>query len=144
MPPAGPLTGDEIALIARWIDEGATVPAETEPASTHWAFVPPKQVTVPAGVHPVDHLLAAERAKRGVVAAAEADPGTLARRLHLDLTGLPPTPAEVERAIDLRVNAALRDVTAFMRTRDVDMRTAAYALALGRLHEAAVMRGVYP
>ncbi|MDL2344710.1 Glu/Leu/Phe/Val dehydrogenase [Deinococcus sp. MIMF12] len=54
------------------------------------------------------------------------------------------TPAEVERAIDLRVNAALRDVTAFMRTRDVDMRTAAYALALGRLHEAAVMRGVYP
>ncbi|MPY66030.1 Glu/Leu/Phe/Val dehydrogenase [Deinococcus sp. SDU3-2] len=54
------------------------------------------------------------------------------------------TPAEVERAIDLRVNAALRDVTAFMRTRDLDMRTAAYALALNRLHEAAVMRGVYP
>ncbi|KEF33224.1 amino acid dehydrogenase [Deinococcus sp. RL] len=54
------------------------------------------------------------------------------------------TSAEVERAIDLRVNAALRDVTAFMRTRNLDMRTAAYALALGRLHEAAVMRGVYP
>ncbi|MCP2013128.1 glutamate dehydrogenase (NAD(P)+) [Deinococcus sp. HSC-46F16] len=54
------------------------------------------------------------------------------------------TPTEVERAIDLRVNAALRDVTAYMRTRDLDMRTAAYALALNRLHEAAVMRGVYP
>lgn len=54
------------------------------------------------------------------------------------------TPEEIERAIDLRVNAALRGVTAYMRTRDLDMRTAAYALALNRLHEAAVMRGVYP
>ena len=79
MPPAGPLSDDEIALIARWIDEGATVPVEKEPASTHWAFVPPKQVPVPAGVHPVDHLLAAERTKRGVVAASEADP-LLAKR----------------------------------------------------------------
>lgn len=54
------------------------------------------------------------------------------------------TPEEIERAIDLRVNAAVDSVTAFMRTREVDMRTAAYALALNRLHEAAVMRGVYP
>jgi glutamate dehydrogenase (NAD(P)+) len=54
------------------------------------------------------------------------------------------TETEIEAAIDLRVNAAVDNVTAFMRTRNVDMRTAAYALALNRLHEAAVMRGVYP
>ncbi|GAA5512538.1 glutamate dehydrogenase [Deinococcus carri] len=54
------------------------------------------------------------------------------------------TEAEIERAIDLRVDAAVNTVTAFMRTRDVDMRTAAYAIALTRLHGAAVMRGVYP
>ncbi|GBF04104.1 Glu/Leu/Phe/Val dehydrogenase [Deinococcus aerius] len=54
------------------------------------------------------------------------------------------TPEEIERAIDVRVNAAVDTVTAFMRTRQTDMRTAAYAIALNRLHEAAVMRGVYP
>lgn len=54
------------------------------------------------------------------------------------------TEGEIERAIDIRVNAAVDAVTAFMRTRQVDMRTAAYAIALNRLHEAAVMRGVYP
>ncbi|WP_026332192.1 Glu/Leu/Phe/Val family dehydrogenase [Deinococcus apachensis] len=54
------------------------------------------------------------------------------------------TPEEIERAIDIRVNAAVDNVTAFMRTRQADMRTAAYAIALNRLHEAAVMRGVYP
>ncbi|GMA16746.1 Glu/Leu/Phe/Val dehydrogenase [Deinococcus metallilatus] len=54
------------------------------------------------------------------------------------------TETEIERAIDLRVDAAVNTVMAFMRTRDVDIRTAAYAIALTRLHEAAVMRGVYP
>lgn len=54
------------------------------------------------------------------------------------------TPEEIERAIDLRVDAAVKSVMAFMRTHDVDMRTAAYALALTRLHQATVMRGVYP
>lgn len=51
---------------------------------------------------------------------------------------------EIEAAIDQRVNAALDSVMEFMRTRDVDMRTAAYAIALNRLHGATVMRGVYP
>ncbi|MEW6420524.1 MAG: Glu/Leu/Phe/Val dehydrogenase [Deinococcota bacterium] len=54
------------------------------------------------------------------------------------------TPEEIERAIDLRVDAAVNSVMTFMRTRDVEMRTAAYALALTRLHQATVMRGVYP
>ncbi|EYB68758.1 Glu/Leu/Phe/Val dehydrogenase [Deinococcus phoenicis] len=54
------------------------------------------------------------------------------------------TETEIERAIDLRVDAAVNTVTAFMQTRDVDMRTAAYAIALTRLHGATVMRGIYP
>ncbi|MFC4637620.1 Glu/Leu/Phe/Val family dehydrogenase [Deinococcus hohokamensis] len=54
------------------------------------------------------------------------------------------TEEEIERAVDLRVNAALDSVMAFMRARNVDMRTAAYAIALDRLHNATVMRGVYP
>lgn len=54
------------------------------------------------------------------------------------------TEDEIEQAIDLRVNAALDNVMAFMRTRKVDMRTAAYAIALNQLHNATMMRGVYP
>jgi glutamate dehydrogenase (NAD(P)+) len=54
------------------------------------------------------------------------------------------TETEIEEAIDLRVDRAVDGVLEFMRTRQTDMRTAAYAMALNRLHEASVMRGVYP
>jgi glutamate dehydrogenase (NAD(P)+) len=54
------------------------------------------------------------------------------------------TETEIEEAIDLRVDRAVDGVLEFMRTRQTDMRTAAYAIALNRLHEASVMRGVYP
>jgi mono/diheme cytochrome c family protein len=95
MPPKGKLPDADIALIARWIDEGATVPAE-EKAAVHWSFVPPTQAALPGGVHPVDHLLRAEWERKKLTPAAEADRLTLVRRLYLDLTGLPPTPAEAE------------------------------------------------
>ncbi|UQN05111.1 Glu/Leu/Phe/Val dehydrogenase [Deinococcus sp. QL22] len=54
------------------------------------------------------------------------------------------TETEIEEAIDQRVDRAVDGVLEFMRTRQTDMRTAAYAMALNRLHEASVMRGVYP
>ncbi|THF84979.1 Glu/Leu/Phe/Val dehydrogenase [Deinococcus sp. KSM4-11] len=54
------------------------------------------------------------------------------------------TEEEIESAIDVRVNAAVDEVMAFARTRDVDMRTASYVVALNRLNNATVMRGVYP
>lgn len=97
MPPAGKLPDADVALIARWIDEGATVPAD-EKATTaqHWSFAPPKQAEVLQGVHPIDHFLKAEWDKKRLTPASEADRVTLVRRLYLDLTGLPPTAAEVE------------------------------------------------
>ncbi|MDR6219323.1 Glu/Leu/Phe/Val dehydrogenase [Deinococcus soli (ex Cha et al. 2016)] len=54
------------------------------------------------------------------------------------------TEEEIEAAIDQRVNVAVSDVMSVARTRQTDLRTAAYALALNRLHSATVMRGVYP
>ncbi|AWT34413.1 glutamate dehydrogenase [Deinococcus arenae] len=54
------------------------------------------------------------------------------------------TEEEIEAAIDQRVNVAVNDVMGVARTRQTDLRTAAYALALNRLHNATVMRGVYP
>lgn len=97
MPPDGELTEDEIQLIARWIDEGAIVPAnEKETVVKHWAFELPQSQSVPVGVHPIDHFLELERTKKGVTAAPQADKATLLRRLFLDLTGLPPTPDQVK------------------------------------------------
>ena len=71
------LKAHEIALLKRWIKEGS-------PYEKHWAFTPPKKSPIPGNAHPVDHLFKTPLAKK-------ADPYTLIRRVHLDLTGLPPT-----------------------------------------------------
>jgi mono/diheme cytochrome c family protein len=96
MPPDGPLNEADIAVVVRWIEGGAVVPAdEIDTAAKRWAFEAPKQAAVPSGVHPIDHFLNAEWEKRDLTPAPPADAATLARRLHLDLTGLPPTPEQV-------------------------------------------------
>lgn len=97
MPPATsgkpPLTEDERAVVERWIRAGA-------PYEPHWAFVPPARPPVPgAGAgwarNDVDRFVAQALAAHGLQPSAEADRGTLLRRLFLVLTGLPPTPQEL-------------------------------------------------
>ena len=98
MPPASShkkLTAAQKATLKQWVAEGAEY-------EQHWSFLPPKPPTVPqfpgnAWVrNPVDAFVLAELRKRGLEPNAEADRRTLARRLSLDLTGLPPPPEEVE------------------------------------------------
>ncbi|MFZ9745998.1 MAG: PSD1 and planctomycete cytochrome C domain-containing protein [Opitutaceae bacterium] len=76
------------ALLARWIREGA-------PYQPHWAYTPPERATIPPGENGVDHLIGRSAATAGLTPAPAADRRTLIRRLHADLTGLPPSPAEV-------------------------------------------------
>ncbi|MFM8930861.1 MAG: DUF1549 domain-containing protein, partial [Gemmataceae bacterium] len=86
------LSAEQKKLLERWIAEGARF-------EDHWAFVPPVRPPVPEvpGItHPVDRFLAAAQKAKGLQPNPEADRLTLIRRLTLDLTGLPPTPAEVE------------------------------------------------
>ncbi|MBL9152734.1 MAG: PSD1 domain-containing protein [Verrucomicrobiales bacterium] len=86
------LTTAQRDTLKRWIEQGA----EYEP---HWSFVTPRETPVPpvAGVtHPVDAFLRDRLAREGLTAAPEADKASLIRRVTLDLTGLPPTPAEVD------------------------------------------------
>ena len=86
------LTADQKTLLERWIAEGARF-------EDHWAFVPPVRPPVPEvpGItHPVDRFLAAAQKVKGIQPNPEADRRTLIRRLSLDLTGLPPTPTEVD------------------------------------------------
>jgi hypothetical protein len=61
-----------------------------------WAFEPVARPTVPDRAHPVDHLVRAKLTAKGLTLAPEADRRTLIRRVTFGLTGLPPTPAEVE------------------------------------------------
>ncbi|MEY4674416.1 MAG: hypothetical protein RL148_2200 [Planctomycetota bacterium] len=99
MPPPStgkkPFREEQRALIARWIAEGANY-------ESHWSFVPPTRPevpAVPAGVtaaNPVDHFVAHELAQAGFSPSPEADRATLARRLFLTLTGLPPTTTELD------------------------------------------------
>lgn len=98
MPPpdAGkPLDAGAVETLRRWITQGA----EYRP---HWAFVKPARPALPAVSDPawprtgLDHFILARLDREGLAPAAEADRNTLLRRVHLDLTGLPPTPAEVE------------------------------------------------
>ncbi|MBE2283421.1 MAG: PSD1 domain-containing protein [Prosthecobacter sp.] len=94
MPPpklGKPLSQREKDLLQQWITEGAEYQG-------HWAFLPPVRAAVPAqkpDQHPIDAFITARLAKEGLKASPEADRATLIRRLSLDLTGLPPTPAEV-------------------------------------------------
>ena len=91
------LKPEEVRLLRRWIEQGA-------PWGRHWAFEPPQRPAMPSipGVsHPIDLLVRDALAREnlgapGLEAAPETSRPTLLRRLSLDLTGLPPTPAEVD------------------------------------------------
>jgi mono/diheme cytochrome c family protein len=91
----------DVAKLERWIAEGA----DYQP---HWAFIPPPAAPTagPAKTgNPIDALVAGRLAGAGLKPSPAADAATLGRRIHLDVTGLPPTPAEVEAF----VQAAARD-----------------------------------
>ena len=99
MPPAymgrEKLSDREIDLFRRWIEQGARW-------EQHWAFIPPKRPAIPEvreknwSRNAVDSFVLARLEQEGLVHSPEADRRTLIRRVSLDLTGLPPTPAEVQ------------------------------------------------
>jgi hypothetical protein len=99
-----PLTAQQIALLTRWIDQGATWPESAAKAAKppHWSYVrpvqaPPPPVRAPAWARtPIDRFVLARLEREGLAPEAEADRATLIRRVSLDLVGLPPTPAEVD------------------------------------------------
>lgn len=111
MPLGGePLKPEQIALIRQWIDAGASWSdsALGTPSSTlnqHWAFVAPVRPAIPevknkAWVkNPIDHFVLAKLEQNGLGPSPEATKTQLIRRLSLDLTGLPPTIAEVEKFV---------------------------------------------
>ncbi len=102
MPEKGdPLTPEQIGLLRAWIDQGAVWPGEMAQADplNWWSFKPLQRPAVPkvAGVdHPLDAFIRAKLAGQKLAPSAEADRRTLIRRVSYDLTGLPPSPDEVD------------------------------------------------
>ena len=89
------LTKKQKEILSAWIASGA----EYQP---HWAYVPPERHTTPKIVDDewslnwIDHFIFARLHEKGISPATDADPITLVRRVTFDLTGLPPTPSEID------------------------------------------------
>ena len=111
MPPeheGQPFSSEQIALLTRWIAEGASAPVgelpEPDPRD-HWAFRPRQRPTVPAVKqadrvrNPIDAFLAQGLETAGLTPRPEAPRRLQIRRLYLDLIGLPPTETEMRQAL---------------------------------------------
>ncbi|HEX3724832.1 MAG TPA: DUF1549 domain-containing protein, partial [Pirellulales bacterium] len=100
---AKPLADEEIAALARWIDEGAVAPDEPLPTDPrrHWSYQQPVRWPLPTvrnaswSTHPVDRFLAAAHEAHGLTSSPAAPKHVLLRRVYLDLVGVPPSPDEL-------------------------------------------------
>jgi len=106
MPPGKPLTAEIVADFETWIRGGAPMPADAAPRASvsqrFWSLLPPQDVPIPRVQHAnqprntIDHFILAKLEEKGLALSPQADKRTLIRRITYDLTGLPPTVAEIE------------------------------------------------
>ncbi len=112
-----PLSERQIALLTRWIEQGATW-------QKHWSFIPPKRPDLPKDLkdakwvrNPIDAFVLQRLEREGLKPSPEADRATLLRRVSLDVTGLPPTPAELDAFLaDTSPNAYEKVVDRLLRS----------------------------
>ncbi|HEU4694415.1 MAG TPA: DUF1553 domain-containing protein [Vicinamibacterales bacterium] len=112
-----PLADREIALLTKWIEQGATW-------QRHWSFIPPKRPDLPKDLkdpkwvrNPIDAFVLQRLDREGLKPSAEADKATLLRRVSLDVIGLPPTPAELDAFLkDNSTNAYEKVVDRLLRS----------------------------
>jgi hypothetical protein len=144
MPPAAagkPLTAAEIALVRRWISEGA----EYQP---HWSFIPPKRAPVPPVKNTdwprgaIDQFILAKLESADIPPASDADRVTLIRRLSFDLLGLPPRPTDVAAFLqDTGRDAYEKIVEAMLASEHFGERMAMFWLDLVRYADTVGYHG---
>ena len=152
MPPAKSgkqLAPGEIAKLRQWISQGAVW-------QDHWAFLKPVRPTPPAipnrhwPKNPIDSFIADRLATAGLHSSREADPVTLLRRVTFDLTGLPPTPTEVDTFLaDHRPGAYERAVDRLLASPRFGEHEARYWLDVARYGDTHGLhldneRGLWP
>ena len=112
-----PLSERQVALLTRWIEQGATW-------QKHWSFLPPKRSETPKDLkdpkwvrNPIDAFVLQRLERERLKPSVEADKATLLRRVSFDLTGLPPTPAELDAFLaDKSANAYEKVVDRLLRS----------------------------
>jgi uncharacterized protein DUF1553/uncharacterized protein DUF1549/concanavalin A-like lectin/glucanase superfamily protein len=126
------LTQQQIDLLRRWIDEGARW-------ETHWAYSPPKRPALPSVKNstwvrnPIDTFILSRLEREGFKPSPEAERTTLLRRLTFDLTGLPPTTAELDNFVsDISPDAYEKQVERLLRSPRYGERMAMQWLDLSR------------
>ena len=137
MPPKGDrLSPREVETLKRWIDAGAEWPDNVK----HWAYEPPVRPAPPEIRNPkseirnaIDAFVRARLGQEGLNPSPEADRAVLLRRVSLDLTGLPPTPAEVDAFLaDSTPDAYERAVDRLLASPQLGVRWARPWLDLAR------------
>ncbi|WP_020475627.1 PSD1 and planctomycete cytochrome C domain-containing protein [Zavarzinella formosa] len=108
MPPGGKLKDEQVAALAKWVTTGAVWPNEkavvaaTPRKGNHWSFQPVANPPLPNvrdakwAATPLDRFTLAQLEAKGLKPVGLADKRTLLRRVTFDLTGLPPTPEEID------------------------------------------------
>jgi len=130
----------QIELLRRWVAEGA-------PYETHWAYVPPQPPPIPAldsdwPTGQIDRFVLDQHNRQQIVPAPDADRRTLIRRVTFDLTGLPPTPAEVRAFVnDDRPDAYQRLIDRLLASPSYGERMASYWLDLVRFADTVGYHG---
>jgi mono/diheme cytochrome c family protein len=130
MPPGRKLPDEQIYVLENWIRAG--MPMAEPVAASHWAFQPPKRPSLPEvsdeswARSAIDRFILARLDAAGLKPSPEADPGTLLRRVYLDLIGLPPSPSE------LAAYLADRQPGAYERVVDSLLASAHYGERWGR------------
>ena len=120
------LSDEQKDLLTRWIKQGARY-------EQHWAYIKPERPEAPEGPSAIDYLVNTKLEEKGLRPVGQADRRTLARRLSLDLTGLPPSPETVDAFVsdsDARTYEKL--VKKFMSSPQFGERMAVHWLDLVR------------
>ncbi|MDJ1505460.1 DUF1553 domain-containing protein [Xanthocytophaga agilis] len=126
------LNEEEKALIVKWIKQGAEY-------KTHWSLIPPAKTDLPDiklknwPVNEIDFFVARKLEEKKLIPAPEADKETLLRRVSLDLTGLPPTPSEIDAFLaDTSIHAYEKVVNRLLASPHYGERMASDWLDLAR------------
>jgi hypothetical protein len=135
------LTDHQLALVRRWIEQGAQY-------EDHWSFVPVSRPEAPTtratggSAHAIDSFLLARLEAENITPSPIASKATLIRRLSLDLTGLPPAPAEVDAFLaDNNPGAYEQLVDRLLASPRYGERMAAFWLDVARYTDTAGYHG---
>jgi hypothetical protein len=160
MPPTEKLPDEEVAALTEWIRKGAPDPRgatvsgavakgnDVDSGRKHWAYQAPKKPPVPNVRDTrwprtdIDRFILAKLEDKGLRPVGDAKPATWLRRVYFDLTGLPPTPDEIQAFVnDTRPKAHALTVDKLLGSRSFGERWGRHWLDVTRFGESVTLRG---